>query len=338
MLLSILIFLLFAAISIYLVVLIRSFNSLPIKELKRQAQAGDELAKRVFPVRAHGIQLWFILYFTLSATALIAITSFSGALWIFIILAPLIASLAIIVPRTQRPSLHAAAVVSPVLERILRLFFPILRHVESAIVKLTHHPEPVHFVRSKEELLDVLAESTAHFDHAGKNELQIAANALTYGELVVSDYMTPLNAVTFLAESDSLTPVVLGELHDTGHSRFPVYRGNNQQIVGTLYLKDALNSKSPKPAKEVMRNDIYYINEQTNLDKALAAFIKTKHHLFIVVNEFEDVVGVITIEDVLEQIIGSPILDEFDQFDDLRAVAHQNAKAKREEASGEHVI
>jgi Mg2+/Co2+ transporter CorC len=53
----------------------------------------------------------------------------------------------------------------------------------------------------------------------------------------------------------------------------------------------------------------------------LQAFLKTKRHLFIVVNGFEEVIGIVTIEDVIEQIIGQPIMDEFDQYQDLRAVA-----------------
>jgi CBS domain containing-hemolysin-like protein len=86
-----------------------------------------------------------------------------------------------------------------------------------------------------------------------------------------------------------------------------------------------------------MRQEVFYINEQLSLDHALNAFLKTKHHLFIVVNEFEDVVGVLSIEDVLEQIIGQPILDEFDQYDDLRAVAAKHASKKREETVGTYV-
>jgi CBS domain containing-hemolysin-like protein len=62
------------------------------------------------------------------------------------------------------------------------------------------------------------------------------------------------------------------------------------------------------------------------LADALQAILKTRQHLFVVVNRFEEYVGVISIEDILEQIVGSPILDEFDQYDDLRAVAARQAE------------
>ena len=64
------------------------------------------------------------------------------------------------------------------------------------------------------------------------------------------------------------------------------------------------------------------------LDQVFRALMKTKHHLFIVVNEFEEVVGLVKIEDVLEEIIGQEIIDEYDKFDDLRSVAKNIHVAK----------
>ena len=64
-----------------------------------------------------------------------------------------------------------------------------------------------------------------------------------------------------------------------------------------------------------------FINEDSNLRQALSAFLKTHHHLLIVVNSFEEMVGVLSLEDVLEQILGKQIVDEFDSYDNLRAVA-----------------
>ena len=152
-----------------------------------------------------------------------------------------------------------------------------------------------------------------------------------FGEKLVQDHMTPLNTVLFVAADEELSPVVIGELHDSGHSRFPVFQDTNQNVIGTLYLRDAIRLKKLKTAQKVMRDDVYYIKEQQPLDVALHGFIKTRHHLFVVVNEFEDVVGVITIEDVIEQIIGHPVHDEDDRFDSTRAIARANAAKKNSE-------
>ncbi|QQS69160.1 CBS domain-containing protein [Candidatus Saccharibacteria bacterium] len=75
-----------------------------------------------------------------------------------------------------------------------------------------------------------------------------------------------------------------------------------------------------------MRRKVTYVHEDFTLYQTLQAFIKTKQHLFIVVNSFEEYVGIITIEDVLERVIGKLIVDEFDRYDDLRAVAAAAAK------------
>jgi CBS domain containing-hemolysin-like protein len=94
-------------------------------------------------------------------------------------------------------------------------------------------------------------------------------------------------------------------------------------------LHDLVITKENKKVKDVMRREVYYVHEEQTLDHALKAFIKTKHHLFIVINSFEEFVGIITIEDILEQIIGKKIIDEFDKYDDLREVAALRAKDVR---------
>ena len=141
--------------------------------------------------------------------------------------------------------------------------------------------------------------------------------------------MTPLSKVYFVKSEETLTPVVLGELHDSGYSRFPVIQGSNQNVIGTLYLRDASNVKGSKQVKDVMRQETYFINEHKTLDYALKAFLKVKHHMFVVVNEFEDVVGILSMEDILEEIIGHQIIDEFDQFEDIKAVAKHSKKPKK---------
>jgi CBS domain containing-hemolysin-like protein len=313
-----------------------------VRELKRQARKGDTDAQKVYPVRAYGMQLWILLWTILgflTTSMILLLKSIVGSpLLIILINVPLIVILHAILPWSKRPkpSLHMAALASPYLEWTLRKTFPIMRRLEKWVGRWIQ-PEPFMLIQSKDELLEILHHNAEEFDRISKHELRIAENALLFGEKLVQDHMVPLNTVHFVNVEEELTPVVIGELHDSGHSRFPVYSGNNQTVIGTLYLRDAIRLKNPKPVKKVMREDVYYINEQQPLDVALHGFIKTRHHLFVVVNEFEDVVGVITIEDVIEQIIGHPIHDEDDRFDDLRAVA--KAKAQKKHASREsHII
>lgn len=338
---QIILLILTVCLALYGILLIRSFEYMSISELKRQARDGNPDAIKVYPVRAYGVQLWIFMWAILgllTSCIILLLDSLLGPVWTILINVPLIIVIHAILPWTKRPkpSLHLASVVAPAIERILRLVYPILRRLERVIGRWIQ-PEPMLLIQSKEELLEILHHNAEEFDHVSRDELKIAENALLFGERLVGDYMTPLSAVHFIDAEDELTPVVLGELHDSGHSRFPVYSGDNQNIVGTLFMKDALRTKTTKSVKDVMRPDVYYINEQQELDYALQAFIKTKHHMFIVVNEFEDVVGVITVEDIIEQIIGKPISDEFDQYDNMREVALLVARKKHAAHKPEHV-
>jgi len=337
------IILLIAAIilTLYFILLIRSFEYMSISELKRQARSGNPYARTVYPVRVYGVQLWIFIWAILgflTSCIILLFHSLIGSIWTIVVTVPLVVLIHAILPWTRRPkpSLHMAAIVSPYIERLLRILFPILKWFEMGVGRWIQ-PEPLLLIQSKDELLEILRHNAEEFDHVSHDELKIAENALVFGDKLIGDYMTPLNTVHFISFEEQLTPVVLGELHDSGHSRFPVFQGSNQNVVGTLLLKDALRVKNSKSAGDIMRQDVCYINEQQTLDHAMQAFIKTKHHMFVVVNEFEDIVGVLSIEDVLQQIIGHPLLDEFDKFDDLREVAKIAAKQKQQAHKAEEV-
>ena len=75
-----------------------------------------------------------------------------------------------------------------------------------------------------------------------------------------------------------------------------------------------------------MEKRVFYIREDQTLQHALNAFIRTHHHLFVVVNEYRETVGVLSLEDVMEALLGHEIVDEFDAHDDLRKVAERNPR------------
>ncbi|MCU0667143.1 MAG: CBS domain-containing protein [Patescibacteria group bacterium] len=331
-LIQIILLIVLIAVTVYGILLIRSFEFMSVRELKRQARMGNPDAIKVYPVRAYGMQLWIFMWAILGflTTSIILMLKGLAGNWVALLInVPLIVILHAVLPWSKRPkpSLHMAAIASPVVEFILRKTYPIMRRLEKWVGRWIQ-PEPFMLIQSKEELLEILRHNADEFDKISKHELTIAENALLFGEKLVSDHMIPLNTIHFVNAEEELTPVVIDELHKSGHSRFPVYKESEQNIVGTLYIRDAVRIKKQKPVHKVMKDEVYYINEKQPLDTALNAFLKTRHHLFVVVNEFEDVVGVITIEDVLEQIVGQPITDENDAFEDLRAVAKAKAIQK----------
>lgn len=179
-------------------------------------------------------------------------------------------------------------------------------------------------VYSEEELMDLLHRSPGILS---TDQLSRLRASLAFDDKTVSDVMTPRTVIDTADANDSVGPLVLDALHKTGHSRFPVIDGDVDHVVGVLYLRELIDLKSGhRTVKSAMDPKVFYIHEAQDLSHALHAFLRTHHHLFIVVNDYRETVGLLSLEDVLEALLGKKIIDEFDQFDDLRAVAESNPR------------
>lgn len=172
---------------------------------------------------------------------------------------------------------------------------------------------------SKSELLQQID----HDSHVLKpNEKLILIHALLYGQTTIKDLMTRRPKIVTVDADEILGPVVLDRLHKTGHSNFPVTDGDIDHVVGMLYLSDLVPLKLDlTKIKDAMSPQVSYLNQDQTLDHALHAFLRTRHHLFIVVNEFKEVVGILAIEDIIRQLLGRKVATKFDQYNDLEAVA-----------------
>jgi len=179
---------------------------------------------------------------------------------------------------------------------------------------------------SREDLAELVAQSK---DIIGENERALIAAALAFPERTVSEIMTPRSVIDFIKGSEFLGPLVLDELHALGHSRLPVITEDLDHIVGVLHLRDllSLDVKRSSTAEKAMEPKVFYIRENDTLEHALAAFIKNRHHLFIVINKNRETVGLVTLEDVMEVLIGRKIVDEDDVHDDLRVVAEHEGQS-----------
>lgn len=190
-------------------------------------------------------------------------------------------------------------------------------------------------VYSQEELLDIV-----HRSHGLLNDDQFRRlkASLKFDERKVADIMTPKSMIVTASVHDTLGPLVMTELHKSGHSRFPVIEEDMDHIVGVLYLKELIDLKSEhQTVKAAMQKKVFYIREDQDLEHALHGFLRSHHHMFVVVNEYRETVGLLTLEDAIEALIGSKIVDEFDEFDDLRAVASRNPR-KNNRPVGHHDV
>jgi magnesium and cobalt transporter len=170
--------------------------------------------------------------------------------------------------------------------------------------------------------LQDLSEILAHARERGiinPDAFQMFEGVLEVVELQVRDIMVPRSQMTTVNRDDppeDILPVVI----ESGHSRFPVIGEDRDQIAGILLAKDLLRyfaegGKDDFDIKECLR-PVVFIPESKRLNVLLKEFRISHHHMAIVVDEYGGVSGLVTIEDVLEQIVGD-IGDEYDVDDDL---------------------
>lgn len=191
-------------------------------------------------------------------------------------------------------------------------------------------------IDSRQELQHLVEQSTGVLSD---DEKKLIASGLSFHTTSVGSIMTPRSVIDSIKKSEFLGPLTLNDLHKTGHSRLPVIDGDIDHIVGILHLKSllALDIKRSTTAEKAMDPKVYYVREDQTLQHALAAFLRTHHHLFVVVNEYRETVGLLALEDVIEALIGHKIIDEFDAHDDLRAVALRNPSGNNEPQKAQNI-
>ncbi len=309
----------------------RTYSRIPVKELKHRARHNDPLAIAMLRVSGYGHSLRAVLWFLIALTSagFFVCVSLTAPVWFALTASGILVWLGFVwLPAARITSLseRLAAICAPVLVKIVSVLHPIIDWFAGMLRR--YHPVQVHTgLYDRQDLIDLLKLQLVQPDNRiEQSELDIALNALTFGDDTVGQHLTPRRVVKAIRADEALGPIVMDELHQSGHSRFPVYAGKADNIVGTLFLRDLVHAKAGGTAQDLMKPGAAYVHEEQSLYDALQAILRTHRQLYIVVNSFEEYVGIITIEDVLETILGKPIVDEFDQYDDLRAVAARSAR------------
>lgn len=198
--------------------------------------------------------------------------------------------------------------IVPVLEFFRKLFFPFLifAKVISKLVYIIFRLKPEQGKNwTREELLDALILETEGIPELEK---RIIANVLIFEKRRLGEIVVPLSDVVAISDNKTVIEAVR-IFKDTGFSRIPVYRKRIDQIVGVLRAYDMMFAKSDDLVESYMK-PIRYLPEFTSLPNVLKGFKQFKDHMVVVVDERGATMGIITLEDVLEEIFGD-IRDEF---------------------------
>ena len=217
------------------------------------------------------------------------------------------------------PLLFLTRIMTPftwITEKVTRLFTP-----------ATSAPE------ATEEDISAMVRLSREAGSIKQYEETFIGNVLALDNKHAYDVMTPRTVVFSL--SGSLT---LEEAHDIpefwNFSRIPVYEDDKENIVGWVLRRDVFRQldedRGAMKLREVMK-PIHFILESVTLDKVLSELLNRHQHIFAVLDEYGGLAGVITLEDVLEELIGRDIVDESDVAEDLRSLARQRRAAVMQE-------
>lgn len=170
--------------------------------------------------------------------------------------------------------------------------------------------------KDRHDLKLILREAAVR-DVVDNETLAIMEEALQMSEMKVRDVMVPRSQMTSINADDSLQDY-LATIIDSAHSRFPVLGSEPNEVVGILLAKDLLplilNEQRDQFSLKNISRDPTFVPESKRLNVLLREFRTTRQHMAIVVDEFGGIAGLVTIEDVLEQIVGD-IEDEHDNDD-----------------------
>ncbi len=199
-------------------------------------------------------------------------------------------------------------------------FVLLIAFSKNLIIQQTHEEA------SREELT-ALVESAHEEGSIDPEEYRILKNIMNFSDVLVSDVMTP-RTVVFSLPADEKVENIINHPEIQMYSRIPVWQGESidDSVIGYVMTKDilqaALKGNESVKLRDLAR-EIYFIPENAELDIALDKFLKRRQHVFLVVDEYGGVEGLLSMEDVMETILGSEIVDEADRVVDLREFAKQ---------------
>lgn len=308
-----------------------SLNRYRLRHLAKRGHGGAHRARHLLeqPDRLIGIILLgnnFVNFLASSVGTIIAIRLFgsAGAIISAITLTIVFLIFAEVTPKTiaaVKPEVIAFP-SSFLLSLLLKLFYPvvwIINFVSNGLLKLfgiqVHNDESHHL--SEEELRTVVDESGARLHEQRQSML---LNVLDLKTVTVNDIMVPRNEVTGIDIENDLQDIK-EQLVTSQHTRLPVYKRDLNDVIGILHIRYAVRfiSQESNNIAELLQltRPTYFIPESTPLHTQLIHFQRNKRRIGMVVDEYGDVQGIVTLEDILEEIVGNFTSNLSEQTDNI---------------------
>ena len=247
--------------------------------------------------------------------------AFTGGVLIFSEIIP--KSLGVTYANTLAPKL------SIVIEFLIKILWPFVK-MSVLITKLWGKNSHLNF--PTEEDLKSLAQLTHEGGSILAEEAEIVTNALRLDDMTVGEIMTPKSVVLEMPETTVLSEIDLDSDY-WRYSRIPVHvEGEPDNIIGVALRSDVSMALLSGESDKTLRNIVVTpdnVPEDMYLNELLKRFIITRRHLFCVRNSYGEYIGIVTLEDIIESLIGEEIVDELDIHEDMQELAkRKNLKKK----------
>jgi CBS domain containing-hemolysin-like protein len=184
-------------------------------------------------------------------------------------------------------------------------------------------------VVTEEEILAVVRLGQKEGEISERESL-LLHNIIHLEDKPVKEIMTPRTVVASLEEETTVEEAI-GEVRSKGFTRFPIYQGDRENIRGYIVIHDLyqakINQQETQPIKTYVK-PIFFIPESTDSLRVLAQFLTHRRHIAVVVDEYGGVEGIVTLEDLIETMLGSEIVDEMDRTVDMQEQARTRRKQK----------
>jgi len=312
------------------VVVRKTYYYLPVTELKRRAEKHDALASKIYPAVAYGSSLRSLLwlYIALASAASFVVLARHVPIWLSLVVVGVLLWIAfswLPFSRVTKPGTRLTIMVTPVIMWLLNYLHPVLSRSTDNVQKhlsTTQHTG----LFERDDVITLIEQQQWQADNRlSEEELEIIKRALSFDERYVGAILTSRKHVKTVLADDTIGPILFDELHKSGQGSVLVKDKPKGQIVGTLEVEH-LALRTTGRVRDVMSDKVYYLHENDNLSEALHAFFVTNHPVFIVTNSFEEFVGVVTVEQILHELLGHVPGDDFDQYADISAVAARHPK------------
>jgi CBS domain containing-hemolysin-like protein len=183
---------------------------------------------------------------------------------------------------------------------------------------------------TKEELIEstLMSEDEGVLD---EKESDVIENILLLDKIKIQEILTPRTVVFGLDGNRTIKDIIGNEPAIFNFSRVPVFDGDIENITGMIMTKKIFKQalEDDSVTLKTIQKDIYKINENIPVSRALDLFIKKKEHMFLVLDSYDQTEGIVTLEDCVETILGVEIVDESDSDADMREVAKHKMRMKR---------